>query len=220
MSKAVTSELISDLRARTGAGLMECKRALEETGADIEEAVDLLRKKGLAAAAKKAGRLASEGMVGVYSHMGGKIGVLVEINCETDFVSQNEDFKEFVKDVCLHVTASKPSYLVPEDVPAEVLNREREIARDQAKQSGKPEAILDKIVEGKVSRFYDENCLMEQAFVKDPGKKVKDVQTELVAKIKENIRIRRFVRFEMGEGLEKKTDAFASEVAAMAGLKT
>jgi elongation factor Ts len=216
----ITSELVADLRAKTGAGLMDCKKALQETSGDIEKAVDVLRKKGLSAAAKKSGRLASEGVVGVYSHMGGKIGVLVEINCETDFVAQTEDFKNFVKDICLHVTAQKPSFLLPEEVPEATLVREREIARDQAVAQGKPATAMDKIVEGKVRRYYDENCLMEQAFVKDPGKKVKDVLQETVAKLGENIRIRRFSRFEMGEGLEKKADNFASEVAAAAGLST
>jgi elongation factor Ts len=200
--------------------MMDCKKALQETNGDFEKAVDTLRKKGLAAAAKKAGRIASEGMVGAYLHMGGKVGVLAEVNSETDFVAQTEDFKNFVKDVCLHVTANKPSYLKPEDVPSEVLARERDIARDQARQSGKPENRLDQIVEGKVSKYYDENCLLEQAFVRDPSKKVKDVLQELVAKLGENIKIRRFVRFEMGEGLEKKSEDFAQEVAARAGLSS
>ena len=216
---SITSEKVNELRQKTGAGMMDCKKALQETGGDIEKAVDALRKKGLAAAAKKAGRIASEGLVGAYLHMGGKVGVLVEVNSETDFVSQTEDFKAFVKDVCLHVTAHKPTYLVPADVPADVLARERDIARDQAKASGKPEAFLDKIVEGKVLRFYDENCLMEQAFVRDPSKKVKDILQELVAKLGENIKVRRFTRYEMGEGIEKRSEDFAAEVAARAGIQ-
>lgn len=220
MSTAITADKVNELRQKTGAGMMDCKKALQETGGDLEKAVDTLRKKGLAAAAKKAGRIASEGLVGAYLHMGGKVGVLVEVNSETDFVAQTEDFKAFVKDMCLHVTAHKPQYLVPEEVPADVLNREREIARDQAKAAGKAEAHLEKIIEGKVKKYFEEVCLMEQGFVRDPAKKVKDILQELVAKLGENIKIRRFVRFEMGEGLEKKTDDFASEVAAKAGLST
>jgi elongation factor Ts len=210
----VTAEKVNELRQKTGAGMMECKKALTETGGDIEKAVDTLRKRGLAAASKKASRLASEGIVGTYAHMGGKVGVMVEVNCETDFVSGTEDFKNFVKDMCLHVTANKPLYLAPEEVPAEVLNRERDIARDQARQQGKKEEFLEKIVEGKVQRYYQEFCFLEQAFVRDPGKPVKQVLTELVAKLGENIKIRRFARWEMGEGLEKKNEDFAAEVAS------
>jgi elongation factor Ts len=216
----ITSSMVNELRQKTGSGMMDCKNALQESGGDLEKAVDILRKKGLAAAAKKSGRVASEGMVGVYSHMAGKIGVLVEVNAETDFVSQTEAFKNFVKDLCLHVTANKPSYLTPEEVPESILVREREIARDQALAAGKKPEFLDKIVEGKVSRYYDENCLLEQGYVKDPAKKVKDVLQELVAKLGENIRIRRFTRYEMGEGLEKKVDDFAAEVASKAGLSS
>jgi elongation factor Ts len=214
----ITAAKVNELRQKTGAGMMECKKALGETSGDIEKAIDVLRKRGLAAASKKAGRIASEGMVGAYSHMGGKIGVLVEVNCETDFVSGTEDFKNFVKDMCLHVTANKPLYLVPEEVPTSVLDREREIARDQARQQGKKEEFLDKIVEGKVKRYFEETCLLEQGFVKDPAKPVKLVLQELVAKLGENIKVRRFVRYEMGEGLEKKNEDFAAEVAAKAGL--
>jgi elongation factor Ts len=220
MSAGITAEKVNELRQKTGAGMMDCKKALQETSGDIEKAIDALRKRGLAAAAKKAGRIASEGLVGAYLHMGGKVGVLVEVNSETDFVAQTEDFKSFVKDICLHVTAHKPQYLVPEEVPEHILNREREIARDQAKASGKAEAHLEKIVEGKIKKFFDEVCLLEQGFVRDPAKKVKDIQQELVAKLGENIKIRRFTRFEMGEGLEKKSEDFASEVAARAGLST
>jgi elongation factor Ts len=217
---AISAERINELRQKTGAGMMDCKKALQETSGDFEKAIDFLRKKGLAAAAKKASRIASEGLVGAYLHMGGKVGVLVEVNSETDFVAQTEDFKNFVKDVCLHVTAHKPLYLQPEEVPAEVLSRERDIARDQARQSGKPENRLDQIVEGKVSKYFEENCLLEQSFVRDPSKKVRDILQELVAKLGENIKIRRFVRFEMGEGLEKKNEDFAQEVAARAGLSS
>ena len=216
----LTAEKINELRQKTGAGMMDCKKALQETSGDFEKAIDFLRKKGLAAAAKKASRIASEGVVGAYLHMGGKVGVLVEVNSETDFVAQTEDFKNFVKDVCLHVTAHKPLYLQSEEVPAEILSRERDIARDQARQSGKPENRLDQIVEGKVSKYFEENCLLEQGFVRDPSKKVRDILQELVAKLGENIKIRRFVRFEMGEGLEKKNEDFAQEVAARAGLSS
>ncbi len=216
----ITPQQVNELRQKTGAGIMDCKKALQETQGDFEKAIDALRKRGLAAAAKKAGRIASEGIVGAYLHMGGKVGVLVEVNSETDFVAQTEDFKNFVKDCCLHVTAHNPLYLDPSEVPAEVLARERDIARDQAKQSGKPENRLEQIIEGKISKFYDENCMLEQGFVRDPSKKVKDLLQELVAKLGENIKIRRFVRFEMGEGLEKKQENFAQEVAAKAGLST
>ncbi len=215
----ITASLVNELRGKTGAGMMECKKALTETQGDLEKAVDVLRKRGLAAAAKKSGRVASEGAVGSYIHAGGKVGVLVEINCETDFVGATADFQNFVKDVCLHIAAHKPLCVSPEEVPAETLNREREIARDQARQAGKPENFLDKIVEGKVQKFYQENCLLEQPFVKDPDKTVKTLVQEIVAKLGENIKIRRFTRFELGEGIEKKSDDFAAEVAAQAGLK-
>jgi len=215
---AITAALVNELRQKTGAGMMDCKKALEESAGDIEKAVEVLRKKGLSAAAKKAGRIATEGAVGSYIHMGGKIGVLLEVNCETDFTSQNELFQTLVKDIALHIAANKPQYLVPEEVPAEILEKEKEIARDQALQSGKPAAVAEKIVEGKIAKFYDEVCLLNQQFLKDPDKKVSAVLQELVAKIGENIKVRRFVRWELGEGLEKKTNDFAAEVAAQAGL--
>jgi elongation factor Ts len=215
----VSSAQVNELRQKTGAGMMDCKKALTEASGNFEKAVDWLRTKGLANAAKKSGRLASEGLVGSYLHMGGKVGVLVEVNSETDFVAGNDSFKDFVKDVCLHVCANKPQYLVPAEVPADVLTRERDVARAKALEEGKKEQFLEKIIEGKVSKFYDENCLMEQGWVKEPSKKVKEVLQDLVAKLGENIKIRRFVRFEMGEGLEKKNEDFAAEVAAKAGIQ-
>lgn len=215
---AITASLVNELRQKTGAGMMDCKKALEESAGDLEKAVEVLRKKGLSAAAKKAGRIATEGAIGSYIHMGGKIGVLLEINCETDFVSQNEIFQALVKDISLHIAANKPQYVLPEEIPADVLAKEKEIARDQAIQSGKPAAVADKIVEGKILKYYDEVCLMNQAYLKDPEKKVSTIIQEMVAKIGENIKVRRFVRWELGEGLEKKSNDFAAEVAAQAGL--
>lgn len=215
----ITASAVNELRQKTGAGMMECKKALTEASGDMEKAVDVLRKRGLASAAKKAGRIASEGTVESYIHAGGKVGVLLEVNCETDFVAMSADFKTLVKDLCLHIAANKPICVSPEEVPADTLAREREIARDQAKQAGKPEAMLDKIADGKINKFYAENCLLEQGFVKDPDKQVKTLVNETIAKIGENIKIRRFVRFELGEGIEKKSDDFAAEVAAQAGLQ-
>jgi elongation factor Ts len=215
---AITAALVNELRQKTGAGMMDCKKALEESAGDLEKAVEVLRKKGLSAAAKKAGRIATEGAIGSYIHMGGKIGVLLEINCETDFVSQNDIFQGLVKDISLHIAANKPQYVLPEEIPADVLAKEKEIARDQALQSGKPAAVAEKIVEGKILKYYDEVCLMNQAYLKDPEKKVSTIIQEMVAKIGENIKVRRFVRWELGEGLEKKSNDFAAEVAAQAGL--
>ena len=215
---AITASLVNELRQKTGAGMMDCKKALEESAGDLEKAVEVLRKKGLSAAAKKAGRIATEGAIGSYIHMGGKIGVLLEINCETDFVSQNDIFQGLVKDISLHIAANKPQYVLPEEIPADVLAKEKEIARDQALQSGKPAEVAEKIVEGKILKYYDEVCLMNQAYLKDPEKKVSTIIQEMVAKIGENIKVRRFVRWELGEGLEKKSNDFAAEVAAQAGL--
>lgn len=215
---AISASLVNELRQKTGAGMMDCKKALEESAGDMEKAVEVLRKKGLSAAAKKAGRIATEGAVGSYIHAGGKIGVMVEINCETDFVANNEMFQNFVKDICLHIAANKPQYVSAEEIPADVIAKEKEIARDQAIQSGKPAAVAEKITEGKIAKFYDEVCLLNQAFLKDPDKKVGVLIQEMVAKIGENIKVRRFSRWELGEGLEKKSNDFASEVAAAAGL--
>ncbi|MEZ4815640.1 MAG: translation elongation factor Ts [Bdellovibrionota bacterium] len=215
---AVTAGMVSELRQKTGAGMLDCKKALEETGGDMEKAIVALRKKGLASAAKKSGRIATEGAIGSYIHAGGNIGVLVEVNSETDFVAKNEMFQAFIKDVCLHIAANKPSYIEPEEVPAEVLAKEKEIALDQAIKSGKPQAVAEKIVEGKMSKYFDEVCLLKQSFLKDPDKTVGTVLQEMVAKIGENIKVRRFVRWELGEGLEKKSNDFAAEVAAQAGM--
>ncbi|NOX21195.1 MAG: translation elongation factor Ts [Nitrospirae bacterium] len=194
----ITAEMVKNLREKTGAGMMDCKKALTEAEGDFDKAVELLRKKGLAAAEKKAGRQASEGIIASYIHMD-KIGVLVEVNCETDFVARTDDFKQFVKDVAMHIAAASPRYVKREDIPEEVINKEKEIYREQIK--GKPEHVIDKIVEGKLEKFYSEVCLLDQVFVKDPEQKktIKELLTELIAKLGENIVIRRFVRFQLGE---------------------
>ncbi len=209
-----TAQDVKTLRERTGAGMMDCKKAMVETDGDMEKAIELLREKGLAAAAKKAGRIAAEGLVDSYIHMGGRIGVLVEVNCETDFVAKTDDFRSLVHDVALQIAAANPTYVNPEDVPAEVLEAEKEILRAQALNEGKPEKIVDKMVEGRIKKYYEDNCLMNQRFVKDPDVTIGQLVTEKTAKIGEKISIRRFVRFEMGEGLEKRQDNFAEEVAA------
>ena len=214
----VTAAMIKDLRERTGAGMSDCKKALVETSADVEKAIDYLRTKGLAKAAKKAGREATEGAVVSYIHGGGRIGVLVEINCETDFVARNEDFVAFTKDVALQIAAMNPQFVKKDDVDAGVQSREREVLLAKAKESGKPEPVVQKMVDGQISKWMKEICLMDQPFVKDPDKTIEQLQQELIAKIGENIKIRRFVRFELGEGLEKKKDDFAAEVAKQAGL--
>lgn len=213
----ITASLVNELRQKTGAGMMDCKKALTENAGDLEKAIDFLRAKGLSAAAKKSGRIASEGLVQSYIHGGGRVGVLVEINCETDFVSLNEDFKTFVNDVCLHIAANKPQFVTAEEIPADVLEREREVARAQAREAGKPEAMIEKIADGKIKKFTEENCLVTQAFVKNPDLTIAGLTTNLVAKLGENIKIRRFVRFELGEGLEKRANDFAAEVAAQVG---
>jgi len=194
--------MVKDLREKTGAGMMDCKTALAESAGDMEKAIDVLRKKGLSRAAKRAGRAAKEGMVGSYIHMGGKIGVLVEINCESDFVARTDDFVAFVKDIAMQVAASNPQYLTSEEIPEEVLAREREIYRAQVQEAKKPENVIDKIVEGKLKKFYTEVCLLDQPFVKDPNISVAEYLTNMIAKIGENMVIRRFVRFQLGEGLE------------------
>lgn len=216
---SVTAAQVKELRVKTGAGMMDCKKALTETGGDFDKAVENLRKAGLAATNKKAGRIATEGLVGSYIHGNGKIGVMVEINCETDFVARNEDFQQFVRDVAMHVAAMNPQYLDRDSVPADIVSKEKEILAAQIAEEGKPANIVEKIVEGRIGKFFSENCLMEQIFVKDTGdKKTLDaIQTDLVAKIGEKIRVRRFVRFELGEGMEKKNEDFAAEVAKTAG---
>jgi len=215
---SITAAQVNELRKITGAGLMDCKKALTETNGDLEQAVDYLRKKGLAAASKKAGRAATEGAVGSYIHAGGKIGVLVEVNCETDFVARNDNFQAFVKDIAMHIAAASPQYVRREEVPAELLEREKEIYRAKARETGKPENIIEKIIEGQVNKFYAEICLMEQNFVKDPDKTVQQFLNETISSIGENMSVRRFARFVLGEGLEKKESDFAAEVAAAAGL--
>ena len=202
----VTLQMIKELRERTSAGINDCKKALVDAEGDMEKAAVLLREKGLAAAAKRAGRVASEGVVDSYIHGGGRIGVLVEVNCETDFVAQNEKFRAFVKDVAMQIAASSPLYVNKEDVPQEDIEKEKEVLRQQALNEGKPEKIVDKMVEGRISKFYDEYCLMEQQFVKDPEIKVKDLLNSLVAVIGEKITVRRFVRFERGEGIAKDAE--------------
>ncbi len=208
----VTADKIKELRERTGAGILDCKKVLQETDGNIEKAIDLLREKGLAAAAKKAGRIAGEGIVDAYIHMGGRIGVLIEVNCETDFVAKNDGFKEFVKNMAMQVAASKPRYVRREEVPAEEVEREREILKQQALNEGKPAHIVDKMIEGRLGKFYKEICLLEQPYIRDPEKTVEELLKETIAKIGENIVIRRFVRYEMGEGIEKKEENFAEEV--------
>lgn len=208
----VTAAMVKELRERTGAGMLDCKKALQEANGDMEKAVEILRKKGLAAAAKKAGRITAEGVVDSYIHMGGRIGVLIEVNCETDFVAKTEDFREFVKNMAMQVAASSPRYVKREDVPGDVIEKEREILKQQALNEGKPEHIVEKMVEGRLEKFYKEVCILEQPYIRDPDKTVQEVLNETIAKLGENITIRRFVRYEMGEGLEKKEDNFAEEV--------
>ena len=207
-----TTEDIVKLRKRTNAGMMDCKNALTETNGDLDKATEWLREKGIAKAAKKADRIAAEGLVYSYIHMGGKIGVLVEVNCETDFVSRSDNYVALCKDIALHIAAAKPLYVEQAEVPVDVLNHEKEILKAQALNEGKPEAIVDKMIEGRVKKFYEEVCLLEQPFVKDPSKTIKDIVNEAVLTIGEKISIRRFTRYEMGEGLEKKSDNFAEEV--------
>lgn len=198
----ITAEMVKELRDLTGAGMMECKKVLQEAGGDKEKAINLLREKGLAKAAKRSGRAVKQGIVDSYIHLGGKVGVLVEVNCETDFVARNEEFQTFVRDICLQVAATNPAYLSKDDVPQDDLENEKEILRKQALNEGKPEKIVEKIVAGRIGKFYQENCLLEQPFVKDPDISINDLLTAKIAKIGENIIIRRFVRFEMGESLE------------------
>jgi elongation factor Ts len=200
---------------------MECKNALTEADGNEERAIEVLRKRGLASAKKKEGRIAAEGAVGSYIHMGGKVGVLVEINCETDFVARTDAFQQLVKDIAMHVAAAEPRYVSRDEVGSDALDKEREIARAQAqndpKNANKPEQVIDRIVEGRLNKFYEETVLLDQPFVKDPAKTVGELITEKVATIKENITIRRFTRYKMGEGIEKRADSFSSEVAALAG---
>jgi len=218
----VTAAMVKDLREKTGAGMMDCKKALLESGGDVEKAITWLREKGLATAGKKAGRSATEGAVGSYIHLGGKIGVLVEINCETDFTARNEKFQALVKDIAMQIAWSNPRWLRREDVPEKVLAEEKNIHRAQLLEQGKPEAMLEKIIPGKLEKFFKDNCLLEQAFFRDPdGKRsVQDEVNAAVAVISENIQVRRYTRYALGEGLTKETKDFAAEVsAAVAGKK-
>lgn len=208
----ITAELVKELREMTGAGMMECKKALEETNGDIEKAVELLRERGIAKAGKKAGRIAAEGLVESYIHGDGRIGVLVEVNIETDFAAKNDEFKSFVKDIAMHIAAAAPKYLKREDVPAAEVQKEMEILKAQAMNEGKPAEIAEKMVQGRINKFYGEICLMEQAYVKDPDMTIEELVKSKIATIGENINIRRFARFERGEGLEKKEENFAEEV--------
>jgi elongation factor Ts len=196
---AGASQLVKELREKTGAGILDCQKALQESGDDIEKAIDYLRQKGLAAAQKKSGRETNQGLIHAYIHMGGKIGVLIEVNCETDFVARNEEFKAFVNDLALQVAAAKPSYVKREDIPKDVVDKERAIYEGQAKEMDKPPAAWPKIVDGKLEKFYQESCLMDQAFIKDPAVMVKDLLAQKIAKIGENMNIRRFTRYQLGE---------------------
>ena len=211
----VTAQMVKELREMTGAGMMDCKKALEATNGDYDAAVKWLRENDLAAAEKKAGRIAAEGIVDSYIHEGGRIGVLIEVNIETDFAAKNEDFKRTVRDMAMQVAAMNPLYVKREDVPQEVIARERDIARAQAIKSGKPERIVDKIVDGRMEKYFQEACLMEQSYIRDDSMTCEQLIKELIAKIGENIKVRRFVRYEMGEGLEKRSEDFAEEVAAL-----
>jgi len=215
----VTAQAVKELREKSGAGMLDCKKALVESGGDHEKAIDWLRQKGLSAAAKKSGRAASEGTVESYIHAGGKIGVLLEVNCETDFVAKTDDFRSLVKDIAMHIAAAAPISVRREDVSPDVVARESEIYKQQAIDSGKPANIAEKMVAGRIDKFFKEQCLLEQQFVKNPDITIQQLITEKVSKIGENIVIRRFVRMQLGEGLEKKSDDFAAEVAKMAGTK-
>ncbi|MEV2475422.1 translation elongation factor Ts [Paenibacillus larvae] len=215
---AITAAMVKELREKTGAGMLDCKKALDEANGDVAKATELLREKGLAAAAKKAGRVATEGMVESYIHAGGRIGVLVEVNCETDFVAKTDNFRGLVKDIAMQIAAANPTYVRREEVPQEAIEKEKEILKAQALNEGKPAHIVEKMVEGRMSKYYEEVCLLEQAFIKDPDKTVETLLKEKIGQIGENISVRRFVRFELGEGLEKKQDNFVEEVMAQAKL--
>ena len=215
---AVSASAVKELRERTGAGMLDCKKALDETGGDVDKAIALLREKGLAAAANKAGRIATDGVVESYIHAGGRIGVLVEVNCETDFVAKTDQFREFARDIAMQIAAANPKFVRREEVPSDEIEKEKEILKNQALNEGKPEKIVEKMVEGRISKYYEEYCLLEQSFIKDPDKTISELLNEKISKIGENISIRRFVRYELGEGLEKKVDNFVEEVMAQAKL--
>lgn len=217
----ITASAVKELREKTGAGMIDCKNALVEANGDGAAAIEILRKKGVATAGKKAGRVTAEGVVGSYIHMGGKVGVMVEVNCESDFVARGEEFQQLVKDIAMHIAAADPRYVNRSEVPTEDLEKEREILREQLKNdpknANKPDDVLDKIIEGRLNKFFEESVLVDQPFVKDPSKTIGELVTEKIASIKENITIRRFTRYKMGEGIEKKQDDFAAEVASMVG---
>ena len=215
----ITAQMVKELRERTGAGMMDCKKALQENGGDLDKSVDFLRKKGIASAEKKAGRVAAEGAVGSYIHGNGSIGVLVEVNCETDFVARTDEFQALVRDIAMHIAAAEPRFVRREEVTESVLDKEREIYADQMREEGKPEKIIPKIVEGKIEKYYSEAVLLEQSFIKNPDQTVQQMLTERVAKIGENIQVRRFTRYRLGEGIEKKQENFAAEVAAQVAGK-
>lgn len=217
---AVTAQQVKALRDKTGISMGDCKKALEETGGDVDKAEEWLRKKGIQSVVAKGARVAAQGAVASYVHMGGKIGVLVEVNCETDFVAKSPDFQEFVKDVAMHIAAAGPAYLKREDVPAEDIAKEREINAAQVRDQGKPEAMVQKIVDGKIAKWYGEICLMEQPWVKEPKMKIEELRAQIVQKTGENVQIRRFTRFVLGEGIEKKKENLAEEIAKMADAVT
>lgn len=210
----IKAEQVKELRDRTGAGMMDCKKALQETEGDIEKAIDVLRTRGLAKAAKKAGRVASEGTVTSYIHAGGRIGVLVEINCETDFVGKTDEFKALAYNIAMHIAASNPLYLDRSQVPDAVLQREKDVLAAQAREEGKPDKVIEKMVQGRIDKFFKDNCLLDQQYVKDTDITVQDLVLQNVAKLGENISVRRFARYEVGEGIEKETVDFAAEVMA------
>jgi len=214
---AISASLVKQLREQSGAGMMDCKKALQESDGDLEKAAEFLRKKGLADAGKKSGRIASEGVVHSYIHGGGRIGVLLEVNCETDFVARTDKFKSFVNDVALHIAAANPTWLDADSVPSEAVEKEKTFLTEQAAESGKPAQVIEKMVEGRISKFFKENTLMAQPFVKNPDIDISAYEKQMVAELGENIKIRRFVRFQLGEGLEKRSDDFAAEVAAQVG---
>ena len=217
----ITGAAVKALREKTGAGMMECKKALQEADGNEEQAVEILRKRGMASAGKKSERVAAEGAVGSYIHMGGKVGVLVEVNCETDFVARTEEFQALVKDIAMHVAAAEPRYVSREEVPADILDKEREITRAQIandpKNANKPEQVIEKIVEGRLNKYFEEAVLLDQPFVNAPEKTINELLTEKIAKTGERITVRRFTRYKMGEGLAKRDDDFGGEVAALAG---
>ncbi len=216
---SISAKAVKELRDKTGLGMMDCKKALTETNGDMDKAIDWLRKKGMAKSTKLASRIASEGVVTSYIHAGGKIGVLLELNCETDFTARNDSFQNLGREIAMHIAAVNPRFLSRDEVSQEVLDKEIEIARDQALAAGKPEAVVEKIAEGKLRKFYEENCLLEQKWVKDGDKTIQTLVDETVATIGEKMTIRRFTRYQLGEGLEKRQDNFAEEVAAQAAGK-